>query len=83
MINFLNIYLTDKRRTKMRLTEKFKEFLIYVFLCLVLSFMMFACKPTKGIDSELFSKRRKTEDEKQLEFFKQQIKIKTYYNAKR
>ena len=59
----------------MRLTEKFKEFLIYVFLGLVLSFMMFACNTSK------FAKRRQTEDEKQLQMFKEQIKLKQYYYA--
>ena len=59
----------------MKLSEKFKETLIYCFLLLVLSFMLLGC------NVEL-SKRQKTEDEKQLEFFKEQIKIKQYYLTK-
>jgi len=56
----------------MKLSEKFKETLIYCFLLLVLSFMLLGCNVK-------LSKRQKTEDEKQMEFFKEQIKIKQYY----
>lgn len=56
----------------MKLSEKFKEALCYAFLLLVLSFMLLGCN-TK------LSKRQKMEDEKQLEFFKEQLKKRQYY----
>jgi len=56
--------------------EKFKETLIYIFLLCVLSFMLLSC------NKPMLSKRYKTEDEKQMEFFKEQIKIKQYYITK-
>jgi outer membrane biogenesis lipoprotein LolB len=59
----------------MKLSEKFKETLIYCFILLVLSFMLLGCNVK-------LSKRQKTEDEKQMEFFKEQIKIKKYYLTK-
>jgi outer membrane biogenesis lipoprotein LolB len=60
----------------MKLTEKFKETLIYAFLLLVLSFMLLGCNVK-------LSKRNKTQDELQMQFFKEQIKIKQYYYAKK
>jgi outer membrane biogenesis lipoprotein LolB len=59
----------------MRLSEKFKELLCYAFLLLVLSFMLLGCNVK-------LAKRQKTEDEKQMQFFKEQIKIKQYYLTK-
>ena len=56
----------------MKLSEKIKETLIYAFLLLVLSFMLLGCNVK-------LSKRQKTQDDLQLEFFKTQIKIKQYY----
>lgn len=59
----------------MKLSEKFKETLIYCFLLLVLSFMLLGC------NVEL-AKRQKTQDELQMEFFKEQIKLRQYYLTK-
>jgi outer membrane biogenesis lipoprotein LolB len=59
----------------MKLSEKFKEKLIYFYILLILSFMLLGCNVK-------LAKRQKTEDEKQLEFFKEQIKIKQYYLTK-
>ena len=56
----------------MKFSEKFKETLIYAFLLLVLSFMLLGCNVK-------LSKRQKTEDEKQMEFFKEQLKNRQYY----
>ena len=60
----------------MKISEKFKETLIYAFLLLVLSFMLLGC------NKPILSKRQKTQDELQMEFFKEQIKIKEYYITK-
>lgn len=57
----------------MKLSEKLKELLSYAFLLLVLSFMLLGC------NKPIFSKRKKTQDEIQMQFFKNQIKIKQYY----
>lgn len=53
----------------MKLTEQFKEALIYCFLLLILSFMLFGC-----------SERHKTPDDVQLEFFKNEIKYRNNLN---
>ena len=47
----------------MKLSETFKEVLIYAFIVCVLAFMLLGCKPAN-----------KTPDEIQSEFFKQEIK---------
>ena len=60
----------------MRLSEEFKETLIYLFILSVLSFMLLGC------NKPILSKRQKTEDEKQLEFFKEQLKTRQYYITK-
>jgi outer membrane biogenesis lipoprotein LolB len=59
----------------MKLLEKFKETLCYAFLLLVLTFMLLGCNVK-------LSKRQKTEDEKQMEFFKEQLKTRQYYISK-
>lgn len=59
----------------MKLSEKSKETLIYCFILLVLSFMLLGCNVR-------LSKRNKTQDELQMQFFKEQIKIKQYYLTK-
>lgn len=61
----------------MRLSEKFKESLIYLFLLCVLCFMLLT-----GCNKPILSKRQKTEDEKQMQFFKEQLKTRQYYITK-
>jgi outer membrane biogenesis lipoprotein LolB len=59
----------------MKLSEKFKETLIYAFLLLVLSFMLLGCNAK-------LTKRQKTQDELQMQFFKEQLKTRQYYISK-
>lgn len=56
----------------MKLSEKFKEALCYVFLLGIVVFMLLGCNVK-------LSKRQKTQDEIQMQFFKEQIKIRTHY----
>lgn len=58
----------------MKLTEKQHLTLQSIFILLVLCLMLLT-----GCNKPILSKRQKTEDEKQLEFFKEQIKIRTHY----
>jgi hypothetical protein len=57
----------------MKLSEKFKENMCYAYILLILSFMLLGC------NKPILSKRQKTQDEIQLQFFKEQIKIRTHY----
>jgi len=59
----------------MKLTEKFKENMCYAYILLILSFMLLGCNVR-------LSKRNKTQDELQMQFFKEQIKIRTHYITK-
>lgn len=61
----------------MKLSEKQHEALQSIFILLVLCLMLLT-----GCNKPILSKRQKTEDEKQMEFFKTQIKIKQYYITK-
>lgn len=61
----------------MKLPEVLKENLSYVFILLVLFLMLLT-----GCNKSILSKRKKTQDDIQMEFFKNQIKIKQYYITK-
>jgi outer membrane biogenesis lipoprotein LolB len=59
----------------MKLSEKLKETLIYLYILLVLSFMLLGCNVK-------LAKRQKTQDELQMQFFKEQLKTRQYYITK-
>jgi len=60
----------------MKLTEKFKENLCYAFLLGLVAFMLLGC------NKPILSKRHKTPDEIQMQFFKEQLKTRQYYITK-
>jgi len=72
---FILLLCITKQLNIMKLSEKFKETLIYTFLLLVLSFMLSGCNIK-------LSKRQKTQDELQMQFFKEQLKTRRYYLTK-
>jgi outer membrane biogenesis lipoprotein LolB len=59
----------------MKLSEKFKERMCYAYILLVLSFMLLSCNVK-------LSKRNKTQDELQMQFFREQLKTRQYYITK-